>query len=131
MKNSFSYNILTYRHSVFLGEILNVGVLFIFPEKNLLEFHFPNKINRINKLYSDFNEKLVFSYLKSFELKSKLIKLDIYKYPFDFNKILTENFIIKDSSALQFGTFRTGVYYSSIEEVKKRYIELILGNYTS
>jgi len=130
VSKEFSYSILTYKHSLFLGEVLNVGVLLLFPEENIIEFHFPKKITRIKNLYSDFNERLIKDYLKAFERKCKTLTNSLDKYVFDYNDFITENLIIDDASPLQFETFRSGIYYSSVEVVRERYLGLILSNYS-
>jgi hypothetical protein len=127
----FSYSILTYKHSLFLGEVINVGVLFVFPDENLIEFHYPKKISRLKGLYQHFNESLIREYLKAFEKKSHALSGKLDKYIFGFNDILTENFIIQDASALQFSDFRNAIYYTSAEEISKKYYELLLGEYHS
>lgn len=131
MSKRFSYSILSYKHSLFLGEVVNIGVLFIFPDENLVEFHYPRKINRIRGLYADFNEGLIKDYLKSFERKSKSLSSKLDKYAFGYNDILTDHFIVQDASALQFSDFRTGIYYSDVEDVINRYLYLVLGEYDS
>ena len=131
MSKKFSYSILTYRHSLFLGEVLNVGVLMIFPDENLVEFHYPKKINRLKGLYTNFNESLVKDYLKAFEQKSKNLNNQLDKYVFGYNDLIADNFIVEDASALQFEPLRTAIYYSDFEITRERYIDLILGNYNS
>lgn len=131
MNKRFSYSILTYKHSQFLGEVLNVGVLFIFPEENLIEFHYPNKIGRLSNAYTDFNTLLIKDYLRSFEEKSKTLNIDLNRYALNDQGIITNHFIIEDASALQFGVIRSALYYDSIDEVRKHYLELILGHYQS
>lgn len=131
MSKKFSYSILTYRHSLFLGEVLNVGVLMIFPDENLVEFHYPKKINRLKGLYNNFNESLVKDYLKAFEQKSKNLNNQLDKYVFGYNDLIADNFIVEDASALQFEPFRTAIYYSDFEITRERYINLILSNYNS
>lgn len=131
MSKNFSYSILTYKHSLFLGEVLNVGILLIFPDENVVEFYYPQKINRLKGLYSDFNENLVKEYLKAFEKKSRNLNQKLDQYVFGYNDLITDHFIVEDASALQFEAFRTGIYYSDFEVIRERYIQLILGNYNS
>ncbi|RYM30838.1 DUF3037 domain-containing protein [Brumimicrobium glaciale] len=131
MSEKFSYSILTYRYSLFLGEVLNVGVLMIFPDENLVEFHYPKKISRLKGLYNNFNESLIKDYLKAFEQKSKNLNNQLEKYVFGYNDLIADNFIVEDASALQFEDFRTAIYYSDFEITRERYIDLILSNYNS
>ena len=131
MSKSFSYSILTYKHSLFLGEVLNIGVLFIFPDENVVEFHYPKKLNRIRDLYGNFNENLIKEYLKAFETKSKSLNRHLDKYVFGYNDLISDYLIVEDASALQFDSFRSGIYYKPFEEVSKQYVELVLGDYQS
>lgn len=131
MSKQISYSILTYKHSLFLGEVLNVGVLFVFPDENLVEFHYPKKLNRLKGVYTDFNETLIKDYLKAFELTSRKLSKEFEPSIFGYNNLISENFLIEDASALQFENFRTGIYYSPLEQVREQYIKLLLGHYES
>ncbi|GAA0876706.1 hypothetical protein GCM10009118_31160 [Wandonia haliotis] len=131
MSKSFSYSILTYKHSLFLGEVLNVGILLIFPDDHLIEFRYPKKINRIKNLYADFNEALIKEYLKGFESKTRNLHNKLDKYVFGYHDLISENLLVEDASALQFESFRSGIYYTTPEEVIKRYTDLVLGDYNS
>lgn len=131
MNKRFSYSILTYKHSQFLGEVLNVGVLFVFPDENLIEFHYPKSLVRLSSAYTDFNTNLIKDYLRSFEEKSKRLNLDLDSYALNDHKIITNHFIIEDASALQFEPFRAALYSDSVDDVYQRYSDLILGHYKS
>lgn len=131
MSKRISYSILTYKHSLFLGEVLNVGVLFVFPDENLIEFHYPKKLNRLKGVYTDFNETLIKDYLKAFELTSRKLSKDFEPNIFGYNNLISENFLIEDASALQFEPFRSGIYYSTYQEVREQYVNLVLGHYQS
>lgn len=131
MSKRFSYSVLTYKHSQFLGEVLNIGVLFVFPEENTVEFHYPQSLVRLSGAYTDFNTHLIKDYLCSFEEKSREISNQLHHFDLRNNASLTNNFIIEDASALQFDPFRSGIYYHSVAEVREQYIALLLGHYTS
>lgn len=131
MSKKFSYSILTYRHSLFLGEVINIGILFVFPDEHLVEFHYPKRLNRIHGLYTNFNETLIKDYLKSFEKKSRNLHQQLDQYLFGFNDILSDHFIVEDASALQFSGFRSAVYHKTEVEVCEQYYNLILGDYNA
>lgn len=64
MNDFFTYSVLQYKHSLALGEILNVGILFYFPDENKLEF-VEGGSHRVKAIYPDFDNSLFNSYQKS------------------------------------------------------------------
>lgn len=131
MSLEISYSILRYKHSEFSGEVLNIGVLFIVPALDLIEFHYPKKINRLNAAFPSLNENVIKNYLKSFEKKSKQLSAHISKYSFDYNELLFDQLIVEDSSSLQFDKFRSGIFFGDYKTSIDYYIKLFLGNYNS
>ena len=53
MKNVFAYSILQYRHSLALGEALNVGIVFAFPEFKKYTFKYAHS-HRLRLIYPGF-----------------------------------------------------------------------------
>ena len=68
MNDFFTYSVLQYKHSLALGEILNVGILFYFPIENKFEL-VEGGGSRIKSVYPDFDNGLFNSYLKTIGLK--------------------------------------------------------------
>ena len=103
MKRHFSYSVLQYKHSLVLGEALNVGILFYFPEENMLEFVFANG-HRAKSIYPDFDPVLFNSLIQT--LKRKLTKQGKLLLSADLNeglKSYIQTFILgENASALQF-----------------------------
>jgi hypothetical protein len=126
-----SYSILKYKHSEFLGEVLNVGVIFIVPQLNIIEFHYPKKIHRLVKAYPTLNEDVIKNYLKSFQKKAKSFNKYLDKYSFDLNDLLFDHLIVEDSSSLQFEKFRSAIIFDDFNKSRDKYLELILGPYES
>ena len=120
MTNTFSYSVLKYRHSILLNEILNVGLLFYFPDERKILFSYPSKLNRISHLYQNINIDSIKKVQSIFVNKchalnqewhfesSSLFKdvLDIEK---PFKKLINSYFLIEDASSLYFEEIRTGV----------------------
>lgn len=131
MNKKFAYSILRYHHSKFLGEVFNVGLLFVFPDENAVIFHYPKKLNRISGLYAEFNEQVIKDYLRAFEKRASQLGKELDKYVFGYKDLITDNLIVENSSALQFTDFRTAQYQTSIEEVTDLYYKLYLGDYQS
>jgi len=131
MSLEISYSILRYKHSEFLGEVLNVGVIFIIPALDIIEFHYPKKINRLNAAYPSLNENVIKNYLKSFEKKTKNLSKYISKYSFDFNELLFDQLIVEDASSLQFDKFRNAIFFGDYKASIDNYVNLLLGPYNS
>ena len=129
MKNTLAYSILKYSHSKILGEELNVGILFVFPENGIIEFHSPTNLQRLVKTYPDLDVKLIASYLDSFNSRAKKISSVLPSYSLDLNKLIYEQFIILDSSALQFSKFNFALFDGDLEITKAKYKQLFLGAY--
>jgi hypothetical protein len=62
MSNYFTYSVLQYKHSLALGEILNVGILFYFPDDGCFEF-INGDGSRVKSVYPDFDNSLFNGYL--------------------------------------------------------------------
>lgn len=131
MKQQFAYSVLRYAHSKFLGEQLNVGVLFVFPENGIVAFHAPKKIGRLINAYPGTSEKLIKNYLTGFEKKVKTLSKSLDHYAFDFNELVREHLITEDASSLQFDTFKHAISYGTVEETKNLYLDLLLSPYES
>lgn len=129
MKNTLAYSILKYSHSKILGEELNVGILFVFPENGIIEFYSPTNLQRLVKSYPDIDVKLIASYLDSFNSRSKKLSSVLHSYSLDLNKLIYEQFIIHDSSALQFTKFKFALFDGDLEITKAQYKQLFLGMY--
>jgi hypothetical protein len=129
MNKTVSYSILKYTHSKFIGEELNIGILFVFPEEKHIEFVYPSSIYRIKKTYPNASLDLIKSYLHSFKVKApKLIK-GLKSYSFDLNELITEQFLVTDGSSLQFTKFNHALSLKDIEHTKKTYFDIYLNSY--
>lgn len=116
MKGVYQYCLLRYVHSQFLGEEVNAGIVFYFPDEDKIIFKYPKSLERINHLYRDFPEKLIRSYLISFtNAASNFSKSEHFFKVKKLEKILPEYFIAPDASALFFDSVSTGVKYAESE----------------
>lgn len=68
MGKFFIYSVLQYKHSLSLKEILNVGVLFYFPDQQKIEF-VSGGFSRIKGAYPTVDTHLLESYIKEIEIK--------------------------------------------------------------
>ncbi len=131
MNPTVAYSLLKYTHSKLIGEELNVGILFVFPEIKRVEFLFPQSISRIKKTYPNASVELIKSYLASFRKKAPKLNKHIEKYIFGFDELISEQFLVPDGSSLQFSKFSHALQIGDIENTKKIYYDLYLGHYDS
>lgn len=98
MTKNFAYCILHYKHSVCLTELINVGILFYFPDDNLLKF-VVGDLRRVKKIYQNVSIQLLKEYTTSIE-KNAIKYCDI---KFDsFEKFINEYILINDAAGLIF-----------------------------
>lgn len=104
MNASFTYSLLQYRHSLWLGEAINVGILFQFPREEKIEFVAGNA-HRLKAIYPDFDQT-VFNYLiKSIEKKLIEVNGSLFSSiasKSDLKKYIHSSILPEDATALQF-----------------------------
>jgi hypothetical protein len=106
MNNEFIYSILQYRHSLALGESLNIGVLFSFPEENKVVF-IPGNTQRVKCVYPTFDATIFTKISKN--IKSKIKDTSPNKNNFfngeaysSFKDYIQREILPEDSTSLQF-----------------------------
>src|SRR5688572_9077994 len=104
MNKNFTYSLLQYHHSLVLGEAINVGILFQFPEEERVEFVSGNA-TRLKAIYPDF-DLTVYNYLiKSIERKLIETNNSIFTSVIsksDFKKFISSSILPEDATVLQF-----------------------------
>lgn len=105
MNEQFIYSVLQYKHSLALGESLNIGVLFSFPNENKIYFVAGNT-QRLKCVYPNF-DSVIFTKI------SRSIKLKVDNYNsannplynienLSFKDYINSKILPEDSSSLQF-----------------------------
>lgn len=135
MKDIFLYSVLQYHHSQVLGEVLNVGVLLIFPAQKRLAFLYPEYLFRLKTAYPHLPERVIRTYFKGI---SKRVE-QLNQQPEIFANFVNANYAVhfisaellpEDSSALQFGKVSTVLLYTEdLEKIKKQYHHTYLSLY--
>ncbi len=129
-KETYTYCLLQYHHSQLLGEVLNIGLVMYFPIENKLDFIFPEKLIRLRFAYPNVPEKTIKSYFKYFqrrvnELNASPELFSGYDLNISLKSFVEKEFLPSDSSALQFGNFRTSVLYTSkLDHIKNQLYNL-------
>src|ERR1035437_8388407 len=70
MSNYFTSSVLQYKHSLVLGEVLNVSMLFYFHEENRFEF-VKGDGYRAKAIYPDFDNSLFNGYIRNITTRVK------------------------------------------------------------
>lgn len=127
-REQFTYSVLQFRYRPDIGEVINLGVLFLFPGQQI-HFAIPEKTYRLNHLYPEVNEKDLLAYLRSFnQLTGKLNKkLDLYR--FDLTEIIREQYLIPNGSSLNFSAPVVGELLGSPEKTILFFSDLLLLGY--
>lgn len=130
---NFTYCILNYVHSQLLDEKLNVGILFHFKNSNEIIFKRPKSFKRLKELYpNDFAEWQLKTYLNAIE--EKVFQLNSKHYNLfsesKFEKLISEEVLKKDATALKFSDLKTGVVYAeNYDTIINDYFRLFFSNY--
>lgn len=128
MNKSISYSILQYKHSLLLGEAINIGVLFYFPEDNYLEFAFGNNA-RARSIYNDFDAILFNSLINTIKekLKAQNDLLKSIDLKIGLKEYISNNVLAETESALQFSEPSiTRNTFSNNQDAIKFYSERLL-----
>ena len=129
-KGIYTYCLLQYHHSQLLGEVLNIGLIVYFPDAKRLEFIYPERLIRLRFAYPDVPEKTIKAYFKYFDERVKELNANpeifsAYDLSKSLQQFVNNEFLPSDSSALQFGNFRTSVLYTpDIDHIKNQLYNL-------
>lgn len=128
--NIYQYGLLQYHHSQMLGEVMNIGLIVYFPTHQHLAFLYPEKLIRLRFAYTVIPEKTIKGYFRYFskrvgEFNSKPQLFDSQGIDQSLQAFVESEFIPSDSSALQFGNYRTSVLYTeNIDHIKTQLYNL-------
>lgn len=123
MTKQFSYVFLRYVHSLRLDETINIGMLFYFPEQGRIIARFPERLKRLQCLYSDFDEGILKDQFRLIREKISLIDGGgrVFQQKFSgvsLRQYIYNDILVNDQSALQISQEKKGVLYSSdIEKI--------------
>jgi hypothetical protein len=130
MNKQLYYSILQYKHSPILGEALNVGVLFFFPEERTKLFFQMADSTRLRPIYENFDTKYFNSILK-------IIQTNVQKFADQLfaQGVLANNFeayihtylLKEDDTALQFTNLFSALnIFPNTEKAVEEYTKLLL-----
>lgn len=126
--NFYKYCILKYKHTPFLDESINIGLLVYFSCERKFSFTYSKNLSRIKNIYDNVPEKTIREYLKQIDnfVQKFTFKEDIFQAIEinDFNNFISKKPITVDSSVLSFSNCRTEQQY----EFKNEFINNVLLN---
>ena len=137
MNTAFTYTILRYIHSQVLGEVVNVGILFSFPNQGKVVFKYPESLTRLKGLYRRFSESQIRAYQRGFAEKAAALNAEWRSSsPSAFAKSIREvtpqDFLVEDATALQFSETKEGFLPGdNLEYVVDQYFRLYFGEYVT
>lgn len=106
----YTYCLLKYRHSPFLDESLNIGVLIYFYNSKRFIFKYSKSLSRIKSIYENVPEKTIKEYARQIDRSLKKYQ-DLRENIFPLNDstlkgFLSSTILPKDDSVLQFSHFK-------------------------
>lgn len=130
MSGNFQFTVLRYRHSFIIGEVLNIGILFLFDNGHL-EFRCPKKIGRITKLYDTLSSSFIKNTFSSF--KNMVSNLNrgqgnLIGSESSLKVVVNKYFLIEDAGTLLFSDIKSGVYQDRDQTIDY-YYNLFLASY--
>lgn len=127
-KDFYKYCVLKYKHSPFLDESINIGVLIFFSNVGKFSFSYSKNLSRIKFIYNNVPERTIKEYLKQIDkrLERLSLKNDVFhKLEIDdLTSFISKYLLPFDGSVLQFSNCKTNYQYN----FKNEFIEEILLN---
>lgn len=127
MKTDFyKYCILKYKHSPFLDESINIGLLVFYGNIGKFSFTYSKNLSRVKYIYNNVPERTIKEYLKQIDKKIKNFSPNndvFHKFEIDdFSSFISKYLLPFDGTVLQFSNFKTEYQ----NDFKNDFIEKIL-----
>lgn len=124
--NFYTYCILKYKHSPYLDESINIGVLIYFNDTQRFLFKYSKTLNRVKSIYNNVPEKTIKEYIRQIDRHLKIYQ-NSFDNIFPLNDLNLKTFLSRyilpnDSSVLQFSHFKT----ESLRDFNEEFIEKIV-----
>lgn len=116
----YTYCLLKYKHSPFLDESINIGVLIYFHDSQRFIFKYSKTLSRIKSIYDNIPEKTIKEYTRQIDKTLKNYQLtDQNIFPLNDSSLknfLSSTILPNDGSVLQFSHFKTDYLRGFSEE---------------
>jgi len=131
MNKYFTYSILNYVHSPLLEEKVNVGILFHFPNGDIV-FKHPKIFKRVSGLYDDFADWQLKANLTALQDKVNILiskKIDLFGNG-ELENIISEEILRTDATVLKFSEpKKTALYSNNYKDIVQDFYNLYFLNY--
>jgi hypothetical protein len=130
MKKTFLYNILQYKHSLILNESINIGILFVFPQENVIKY-VSGDLERVKLIYPNIEisvvEKIIKGIVKKVEARHLNEKNLFSSLPDSVQLEEHQKLLRNDDSSLQFTETKKTIYpFEDIGVIISEYSDLLL-----
>lgn len=109
--NFYTYCILKYKHSPFLDESINIGVLIYFGSSQRFSFKYSKNLSRVKSIYNNIPEKTIKEYIRQIQNRlQKYQSIDENIFPLNdanLKEFIHQNILPIDAGVLQFSNFKT------------------------
>lgn len=124
--NFYTYCILKYKHSPYLDESVNIGVLIYFPSSQRFLFKFSKNLSRIKSIYDNVPEKTIKEYIRQIDRLLGKYQRGVDNL-FPLNDLSLETFLSRyilpnDGSVLQFSHFKT----EQLRDFSEEFVEKVI-----
>ncbi|WP_338374895.1 DUF3037 domain-containing protein [uncultured Flavobacterium sp.] len=124
--NFYTYCILKYKHSPYLDESINIGVLIYFADTKRFSFKYSKNLSRVKCIYDNVPEKTIKEYIRQIDKHLK-IHQEVTNNLFPLNDLNLKNFLSSyilpnDGTVLQFSHFKTDLLRGYSEDFIERII---------
>lgn len=119
MNATYVYSVLTYHHNHASNEVVNVGVLALFPLGGEVYFLLPERAalkRRLQHLYPDAAHDTVWAYLQSFKHQAERISGKLYSYLDNYSNLISEQFLTENGSSLRFSELEASPIWKGTDE---------------
>jgi hypothetical protein len=129
LQKKYYFALLRYCPSFILGEQVNIGILYFFPDENKVDFVFPSTLVRLKDFYPEVQLRVVREYLQHIKKTSQNIILETNTFfPENPQELIEKYFGLPNSVSIYFESPKLG-FYSSIETLKKQHDTLYFQSY--
>lgn len=129
LQKKYYFALLRYCPSYILGEQVNIGILYFFPDENKVDFVFPSPLLRLKDFYPEVQLRVVREYLQHIKKTSQNIILETNTFfPENPQELIEKYFGLPNSVSIYFQYPKLG-FYSNIETLKKQHDTLYFQAY--
>ncbi len=129
LQKKYHLALLRYCPSYVLGEQVNIGIFYFFPDDNKVDFIFPKILTRLKDFYPDIQLKTIREYLQYIKRTTDNIVIDTNTiFPENLQQLLEKYFGLPNAVSIFFDNPKSG-FYNNIETLKQQHEALYFQSY--